>query len=66
MDAQLRDICAELHIPYFGTALPLHERGISIQTIGDGLHAAEGSQEFLGEKDFRYLHEAISNHRRGE
>lgn len=63
VDARLRQLSTELHIPYFGTALPLNERGIRIETTGDGLHAGEQSQEFLGDKDFRYLHEAISAHR---
>ncbi len=39
--------------------------GFRIETTGDGLHAAKQSQEFLGDKDFRYLHEAISAHRAG-
>ncbi|MEP7215102.1 MAG: hypothetical protein ABI782_02555 [Anaerolineaceae bacterium] len=63
VDARLRQLCGELHVPYFGTDLPMNERGIQIETTGDGLHAAEQSQEFLGEKDFRYLHQAICAHR---
>lgn len=63
MDGRLRQLCAELHIPYFGTDLPMNERGIRIETSGDGPHAAEQSQEFLGDKDFRYLHGANSAHR---
>ena len=63
VDGRLRQLCAELHIPYFGTDLPMNERGIRIETSGDGPHAAEQSQEFLGDKDFRYLHGANSAHR---